>query len=340
MGRTKKKEREECFMSRRETMRLSAAQEATQWEDEEQPESENQSEPPGQLTELGRQMKELDARQARIETHLIKLMPSARKAEEQFATTILAGKELRDEMAEHRRDIATSLTQYQKQVTATAEEIGGEFKQQLQILQSFFDGVLKLSEKNEQMVDRCQDMVATSSAIYHKGSAGVSEMSEKTQAHLKDAAEAYRKRIEAQAEHFDSVFGRLSKLLIVGTVVILLTACVAWRPASSSSRTRRRCWGGAASTTRRVWRSRCTTPPARMTKFRTGLKSRLRRPEAGYTPKKKPARWVNTRRAFFMMWFSSRNARPHRACPKTRGWSLNALDFVLEKQSHGTQDHP
>jgi chromosome segregation ATPase len=208
-------------------MRRLAAQEGAQWEDEEQSGLENQSEPPEQLTELGRQMKELDARQARIETHLIKLMPSAKKAEEQFATIILAGKELRDEMAEHRRDIATSLTQYTEQVTATAGEIKGEFKQQLQILQSFFDGVLKLSEKNEQMVDRCQDMVATSSAIYHKGSAGVSEMSEKTQGHLKDAAEAYRKRIEAQAEHFESVFGRLSKLLVVGTFLILLTAFIA-----------------------------------------------------------------------------------------------------------------
>jgi hypothetical protein len=29
-----------------------------------------------------------------------------------------------------------------------------------------------------------------------------------------------------------------------------------------------------------------------------------------------------------------------RACPKIRERSLNALDFVLEKQSHGTQDHP
>jgi CHASE3 domain sensor protein len=172
-------------------------------------------------------MKELDARQARIETHLIKIMPSARKAEEQFTTIVLAGKELRDEMAEHRNGVATSLAQYTEQVSATAGEIKGEFQRQLKILQAFFDGVLELSEKNEQMVERCQDMVATSSAIYHKGSAGVSEMSEKTQEHLKAAAEAYRKRIEAQAEHFESVFGRLSKLLIVGTAVILLTACVA-----------------------------------------------------------------------------------------------------------------
>src|SRR5215207_69804 len=29
-----------------------------------------------------------------------------------------------------------------------------------------------------------------------------------------------------------------------------------------------------------------------------------------------------------------------KACPKIRGRSLSALDFVLEKQSHGTQDHP
>lgn len=214
-------------MSQRETMRLLAAQEAAQWEDEAQPELENQSEPPEQLTEIRRQMKELDARQARIETHLIKLIPSARKAEEQFATIVLAGKELRDEMAEHRNGVATSLAQYAEQVTATAGEIKGEFQHQLQILQSFFDETMKLSEKNEQMVGRCQDMVATSSAIYHKGSAGVSEMSEKTQSRLKAVAEKHRKEIEAQAEHFESVFGRLSKLLIVGTVVILLTACVA-----------------------------------------------------------------------------------------------------------------
>jgi hypothetical protein len=175
-------------------MRRLAAQEGAQWEDEEQSELENQSEPPEHLTELGRQMKELDARQARIETHLIKLMPSAKKAEEQFATIVLAGKELCDEMAEHRRVIGISLIQYQEQVTVTAEEIDGEFKQQLQILQSFFDGVLKLSEKNEQLVGNCQDMVATSSAIYHKGSAGVSEMSEKTQVHLKAAAETHARR--------------------------------------------------------------------------------------------------------------------------------------------------
>ena len=81
----------------------------------------------------------------------------------------------RDEMAEHRDGVATTFAQYTEQMTATAEEIDGEFKQQLQILQSFFDGVLKLSEKNEQLVGNCQDMVATSSAIYHKGSAGVSD---------------------------------------------------------------------------------------------------------------------------------------------------------------------
>lgn len=212
-------------MSQRETMRLSAAQEAAQWEDEEQLELENQGEMPEQLTELGQQMKELDARQARIEIHLIKLMPSAKKAEEQFATIVLAGKELRDEMAEHHRIIGISLAQYQEQVTATAGEIKDEFGQQLQILQSFFDGVVKLSEKNEQMVGRCQDMVATSSAIYNKGSAGISEMSEKTQAHLKAVSEHHRKKIEAQAEHFESVFGRLSKLLAVGTFVLLLIAC-------------------------------------------------------------------------------------------------------------------
>lgn len=214
-------------MSQRETMRLLAAQEAAQWEDGEQSEVENLSEPPEQLTELGWQMKELDARQARIETHLIKLMPSAKKAEEQFATIVLAGKELRDEVAEHRNGLATSLAQYTEQVTATVEEIDGEFKQQLQTLQSFFDGVLKLSEKNEQLVGSCQDMVATSSAIYHKGSAGVSEMSEKTQAHLKAAAEAHRKEIEAQAQHFESIYGRLSKLIVIGTVLILLTAFAA-----------------------------------------------------------------------------------------------------------------
>lgn len=214
-------------MTQRETMRLLAAQEAAQWQDEGQADSEYQSEPPGHLSVMWRQLKELDARQARIETHLIKLMPSARKAEEQFATIVLAGKELRDEMAEHRKGVATSLTQYREQVTATAGEIKGEFRHQLQILQSFFDEAMRLSEKNEQLVGQCQDMVATSSAIYHKGSAGVSEMSEKTQAHLKAAAEAQREKIEAQAEHFETVVGHLSKLLLFGTIIILLTATVA-----------------------------------------------------------------------------------------------------------------
>src|SRR5687768_8675069 len=122
-------------MTQRETMKLLAAQEATQWEEEEQTSPEGQSDLSDQLAEMSQQMKTLDARQARIENHLIRLLPSAKKAEAQFATIVLAGKELRDEMAEHRKNIATSLTQYREQVTTTAEEIKGEFQRQFRILQ-------------------------------------------------------------------------------------------------------------------------------------------------------------------------------------------------------------
>ena len=212
-------------MTQRETMRLLAAQEAAQWEEEEEQMSpECQSDLLGQLGEMSQQMKELDARQARIENQIIKLMPSAKKAEEQFATIVLAGKELREEMAEHRKNIGTTLTQYREQVTTTAGEIKGEFQHQLQILQVFFDKTLEISDKNEQMVGQCQDMVATSSGVYQKGSAGVLEVSKKTQEHLKVAAEIHRKEIEAQAQNFQAIYKRLSKLIVIGTIVILLCA--------------------------------------------------------------------------------------------------------------------
>jgi hypothetical protein len=204
-------------------MKQSAAQEAAQWEEEEEQVSlESESGLSGQLTEMNQQMKELDARQARIENQLIKLLPSAKKAEAQFATIVLAGKELREEMAEYRKDIATTLTQYKEQVTTTAGEIKDEFQHQLQILQVFFDKTLEISDKNEQMVGRCQDMVTTSSAVYHKGSAGVLDVSKKTQEHLTATAEIHRKEIEAQAQDFQAIYKRLSKLMVIGTIVILL----------------------------------------------------------------------------------------------------------------------
>lgn len=212
-------------MTQRETMKLLAAQEAAQWEEEEQASLE--SDLSDQLSEMSRQMKELDARQARIENHLVKLLPSPKKAEEQFATIVLAGKELREEIAEHRKNIATNLTQYREQVTVTAGEIRGEFQHQFQILQVFFDKTLEISDKNEQMVGRCQDMVATSSGVYQKGSAGVLEVSEKTQAHLKAAADVHRKEIEAQAQDFKTIYRRLSKLIVIGTIVILLSTFIA-----------------------------------------------------------------------------------------------------------------
>ncbi len=209
-------------MTQRETMKLLAAQEAAQWEEEEQIGQEGQSDLPDQLTEIALQMKELDARQARIENQLIKLLPSAKKAEHQFATIVLAGKELREEMAEHRKDIAASLTQYKEQVTATAGEIKSEFQYQLQMLQVFFDETMKISDKNEEIVGRCQRMVETSSGVYQKGSAGVLEVSEKTQAHLKATAGAHRKEIEAQAQHFKMIYRRLSRLIVIGAIVILM----------------------------------------------------------------------------------------------------------------------
>ena len=212
-------------MSQREIMKQSAAQEAAQWEEEEDQASlESELGLSGQLAEMNQQMKELDARQARIENQIIKLLPSAKKAEEQFATIVLAGRELREEMAEHHKNIATTLTQYREQVTTTAGEIKGEFQQQLQILQVFFYKTLEISDKNEQMVKRCQDMVATSSGVYQKGSAGVLEVSKKTQEHLKATAEIHRKEIEAQAQNFQAIYKRLSKLVVIGTIVILLRA--------------------------------------------------------------------------------------------------------------------
>jgi hypothetical protein len=215
-------------MSQREIMKQSAAQEAAQWDEEEEQESlESQSILSDQLMEMNQQMKELDARQSRIENHLIKLLPSAKKAEEQFATIVIAGKELREEMAEHRKNIGVSLTQYREQVTSTAGEIKGEFQHQFQILKDFFDATLEISDKNEQMVKQCQDMVATSSGVYQKGSAGVLEISKKTQEHLKSAMEAHRKEIESQAQDFKMIYKRLSKLIVIGTIVILLAAFIA-----------------------------------------------------------------------------------------------------------------
>jgi uncharacterized membrane protein len=83
---------------------------------------------------------------------------------------------------------------------------------------------MKISDKNEEMVGRCQKMVETSGGVYQKGSAGVLEVSEKTQAHLKAAADIHRKEIEAQAQHFKVIYRRLSRLIIIGTIVILMSA--------------------------------------------------------------------------------------------------------------------
>lgn len=214
-------------MTQRETMKLLAAQEAAQWEEEESKSQEGQIDLLSQLADMGQHMKELDARQARIENQLIKLLPSVKKAEHQFATIVLAGKELREEVTEHRKDMVASLTQYREQVTTTAGEIRGEFQHQLQMLQVFFDETMKISDKNEEMVTRCQNMVATSSGVYQKGSAGVLEISEKTQSHLKAAAEGHRKEIEAQAHHFKMIYRRLSRLIFIGAMVILMCAFAA-----------------------------------------------------------------------------------------------------------------
>src|SRR4051812_24169354 len=98
-------------MSQREIIKQSAAQEAAQWDEEEEQQSlESLNVLSDQLSEMNQQMKELDARQSRIETQLIKLLPSAKKAEEQFATIVLAGKELREEMTGQSKSIGASLT--------------------------------------------------------------------------------------------------------------------------------------------------------------------------------------------------------------------------------------
>ena len=212
-------------MSQRETMRHLAAQEAAQWdEQEEQTSPESQTDSWEQLAEIGKRMEELNARQARIENHVIKIIPSARKAEEQFGTIVLAGKELREEMQQQKKGLAADLNKFNAQVKETAGKVKEEFQYQREILQIFFDKAVEISEKNEKMVTQCQEMVAMSSAIYNKGSAGVQEVSEKTQVHLKAATDAHRKEIDAQAQHFKTVYRKLTKLVVIGTIVIFICA--------------------------------------------------------------------------------------------------------------------
>lgn len=221
-------------MSQREIMKHSAAQEAAQWDEEEQTSLESQRDLWEQLTEIEKLFKQLNARQARIENQLIHLTPSAKKAEAQFATLVLAGKELCEELEQKKMDMAINLNQCNAQAIATADQIKAEFHHQLKMLQKFFDGMLNLRDRNghlvaecQQMVAQCQQMVATSSGVYHKGSAGVQEISEKTQAHLKAATESHRKEIETQAQYFKLMTKRLGKWVITGTVIILLSAPVA-----------------------------------------------------------------------------------------------------------------
>jgi hypothetical protein len=212
-------------MSQREIMKHLATQEAAQWdEEEEQANHESKMDSREQLAEIGQRMEELNARQARIENHLVKMIPSARKAEEQFGMIVLAGKELHEGMEQQKKGITTIFSQYSAQVKETAGKVKEEFQYQREILQIFFDKTMEISDRNEQIVGQCQEMVAMSSAIYNKGSAGVQETSEKTQAHLKSAADAHRKEIEAQAQHFKTVYKRLTKLVIIGTIVIFICA--------------------------------------------------------------------------------------------------------------------
>lgn len=212
-------------MTQRETMKRLAAQEAAEWnEEEEQTSLESQPDSWEQLAKIGRRMEELNARQARIENHLIKIIPSARKVEEQFGTIVLAGKELREEMEQQKKGLATDLSKFNAQVTGAVDKIKEEFRYQRDILQIFFDKALEISDKNEKMVTQCQEMVAMSSAIYNKGSAGVQEVSEKTRAHLKATADIHRKEIEAQAQHFKVMYRKLTKLIVIGTIVILFSA--------------------------------------------------------------------------------------------------------------------
>lgn len=209
-------------MTQRETMRHLATQEAAQTEYEDQVSSASTSDSRGQLNEIEERMKELNARQSRIETHLVQMIPSGREAEKKFATLVLAGKELSDEVAEYREGLKMEFDGHCSQVTAATDKIGQEFQYQLEMFQAFFDAVKKLTEKNQQMVEQCREMVATSSGIYNKGSAGVQEVSERTQAHLKAATETHCTAIEAQIQHFKAVQERLRQILFIGTVIILL----------------------------------------------------------------------------------------------------------------------
>ncbi len=221
-------------MSQREIMKHSAAHEAAQWVEEEQTSLESRSDLWEQLTGIENLFKQLNARQARIENQLIHLTPSAKKVEVQFATLVLAGKELCEEMEQKKEDMVINLSQCNAQVTATANQINAEFHHQLKILQEFFDATVHIRDQNanlvaecQQLAARCQQMVATSSGVYHKGSTGVQEISEKTQAHLKAATESHRKEIETQAQYFKLMSKRLGKWIIIGTVIILLSAFVA-----------------------------------------------------------------------------------------------------------------
>jgi DNA repair exonuclease SbcCD ATPase subunit len=179
------------------------------------------------LDENSLRLEEASARLAEIERYLAGLRPDAEKFAHEIGPIVLATKNLREEISQHKDEVKRDLQEHLKKMTATLKLIESQIGQHRTNIESDIEQADTVIGASEQMVKQGTSLLQQSMTIYTKSTQSVEDVALKSTKHIEATAQRASRMLDEQSgrlkkdmSELEEMYYRMRDWLFAKTLVI------------------------------------------------------------------------------------------------------------------------
>ena len=180
-----------------------------------------------------KQVDELSARIAEIERHIANQRPDAEKFANEIGPIVLATRNLREEISQHKDEMKRGLESHRKEVAATLKQIVEQVGQHRTNIGNDISQVEAIVGTSYQMVQESQALSQQSMTVYTKATKAIEDVSLKATRHVEKTAQNAGQILDEQTEHLtksvremETMYYRMREWLITKTIVIAMMSAL------------------------------------------------------------------------------------------------------------------
>ena len=188
---------------------------------------------PALLNKAITRLEELSARMAEVERHIANQRPDAERFAHEIGPIVLATRNLREEIAQHKDEMKAGLDSHKKEVAATLKQVETQIGQHRKNIEKDIGQLNGAFNVSQQMVQQGAELLQQSMTVYAKSTKVIEDVSLKAAMHVETTAVKARTVIEREGaglktdlQEMRMTFYKIRDWLITKTVAFGLASAL------------------------------------------------------------------------------------------------------------------